>query len=136
MGLLSHLRERKECKILLILNDEAMEEETDFKTYYEKVVDTSLRFSPTPEYCARIGLANNPVIEGLAESCIALGISNIRVIQKIDRATRRVEPLLRSFDNQVLHQAVKSLALFGWVLFEPKRAPSLEYIQKRPLVSG
>lgn len=35
------------------------------------------------------------------------------------------------YDDQVFEQASQSLALFGWSLYEPSKAPSLEYLKKR-----
>jgi len=133
MGLISNLKEHKGCKICLILNDEVIEEDKDeFRTYFEKVVDISLQFAPSAAECARIALAANTKTEKLlAENCVALGISNIRLIKKIERSTRRIEPMLRKFDEQVLKQAVQSLTLFGWSLYEPSKAPSLDYLRKR-----
>jgi hypothetical protein len=133
LGLITHLTERKKCKVILILNDEDFQEnETDFQTYHEKVIDVSLKFAPTPEECARIALSSSTVASKLlGDSCVTLGISNIRIIKKIERRVRRIEPLLKGLEEQVLTQAVKSLALLGWSNYEPKKAPSLDYLRKR-----
>lgn len=133
LGLISNLKEHKQCKVVLILNDEALEEDEDeFHKYYEKVVDTSLKFAPTAAECARIALAaDTPSVQTLAESCVGLGISNIRLIKKIERSVRKIEPMLSKFDEKVSKQAVQSLALLGWSVYEPSRAPSLEYLKKR-----
>jgi hypothetical protein len=133
LGLVSTLKEQKKCKVVLILNDEALEsDKEDFQRYYEKVVDTSLKFAPSPQECARIALAGNSKTEKLlADSCVNLGISNIRLIKRIERSVRSIEPILAEFDEEVLRDAVQSLALLGWVVFEPSRAPSLEYLLKR-----
>ncbi len=135
MGLVLNLKEHKECKVLLILNDEAFEEDkAEFERYYEKVVDTSLKFTPTPVECTRIALTGDtPADNTLRESCVTLGISNIRLIKKIERAVRRIEPLLKTYDEQVLKQAVQSLTLFGWSVYEPGGAPSVEYLKGRTL---
>ncbi|MCU1269520.1 MAG: hypothetical protein JWN74_814 [Acidobacteriaceae bacterium] len=42
-----------------------------------------------------------------------------------------VKPMLNRFDKQVSHQAVQSLSLLGWSIYEPGRAPSLDYLLKR-----
>jgi hypothetical protein len=67
----------------------------------------------------------------LAKASVALGISNIRVIKKIERAVRRLEPLVEDYDSGVLQQAIHSMALFGWSLYEPAKAPSIDYVEKR-----
>lgn len=133
LGLVSALKDQKKCKVALILNDEALErEKSEFLKYYEKVVDASLKFAPSPVECARIALAGNTQLEKLlTEDCVVLGISNIRLIKRIERSVRQIEPMLRGFDEGVLKQAVHSLALLGWAIYAPGFAPSLEYIQRR-----
>ena len=137
LGLVNNLKELKKCKVCLILNDEALEEHgADFRKYLEKVVDVNLKFAPSAEECARIALAeHNLTSKLLAECCIRLGISNIRVIMKIERSILRVRPIVAEFDDQVLRQAVQSLALLGWSTHEPSRAPSIEYLRRRSEIS-
>ena len=132
MGLASHLKEHKSCKIVLILNDDGLEEDKkEFETYYEKVVDSTLRFAPTAQECARIALAGNTLIDQLqTANCVTLGISNIRLVKKIERAIRTIEPLLKPYDGQVLKQAAQSLTLFAWSLYERKKAPPIDYLMK------
>ena len=53
LGLVSLLKEQKECKIAILLNDGEKDLEDYFK-YREKVVDFELVFSPTAQECASI----------------------------------------------------------------------------------
>ena len=135
LGLVSALKEQKRCKVVLILNDEALEVAEDkpqFQTYLEKVVDTFLKFSPSADECARIALTTDTAANSLlAECCVKLGISNIRVIRKIERAVRRLDPMLKAFDPQVLDNTIRSLTLLGWSVYEPVRAPSPDYLKRR-----
>ena len=135
LGLVSLLKEQKRCKVVLILNDEALQEAHDkkeFETYLEKVVDSFVRFAPSPVESAQIALsAMSEANKVLAESCVALGISNIRLIKKVERAVSKIEPLLNDFGPGVMRQAVQSLALLGWSVYEPHRAPPVAYLQSR-----
>jgi hypothetical protein len=133
LGLASSLKEHKNCKVCLILNDEALEEKNQqFRTYFEKVVDTSLKFAPSAQECVDIALsAETETGRILAECCVTLGISNIRLIKKLEGYIRRILPLLNSFDEAVTRQAVQSIVLLGWSVYEPGLAPSLEYLRKR-----
>lgn len=133
LGLVSNLKEHKRCKVFFILNDQALEEDKkDFDLYLDKVVDASLKFEPSARECARIALDTDTEVGMLlAENCITLGISNIRLIKKIERAVRSIEAIVKNFDKQVLKQAVHTLALLGWSLYEPTVAPSLDYLEKR-----
>jgi AraC-like DNA-binding protein len=135
LGLVSLLKEQKHCKVVLILNDEALQEahdKKDFETYLEKVVDSIVRFTPSPAESVQIALsAVSDANKVLAESCVALGISNIRLIKRIERAVLKIGLLLDDFDPGVLRQAVQSLALLGWSVYEPNRAPPVAYLQSR-----
>jgi hypothetical protein len=133
LGLVSSLKERKGCKVSLILNDEALEEDKkDFDAYYEKVVDTSLSFAPTPIECAQIALSPGQKVQDLVrENCIKLGILNIRLIKKIERAALRLGEFVRGLDDQVLIQAIPSLAVLGWSLYDRNTAPPIEFLRQR-----
>lgn len=131
-GLVSHLKEQKRCKVILILNEEQINENDikEFRVYFEKVIDVFLRFSPTAEESVGLVLPSaTGTAKLLADRCVALGISNIRLIKKIEHYVRLVEPILAKYHDKVLLQAVQSLVLLNWSLYEPGLAPPIEYIQ-------
>ena len=131
LGLISFLTEERGCKVALLLNDEALEpaDRKKFDIYLEKVVDVSLRFDPSPKESVRIALTvDDAVNQRVGELCTALGISNIRVIKKVERDARAIRPLLAEFDGEVFRQATSSLVLFGWSNYQPDNAPSLEFL--------
>jgi hypothetical protein len=132
LGLVSFLREQRRCKIAILFNEEELsgEDRGEFESYAEKVVDTSIVFSPTPREAASIAIdKKSKSAKRLAENVEKLGISNIRVIRKILRAIENVKPLLSRYHDTVLIQAETTLALFGWSLFQPTEAPSVEFLQ-------
>jgi hypothetical protein len=133
LGLISNLKEHKQCKICLILNDEAEDDEKDeFRAYFDKVIDKSLRFDPSPREAVAIALATSSNTEVLlADACIKLGIYNIRLIKRIERLLNQVQPILKGFDQQIFSQAAHTLTLLAWSVYEPNRAPALDYIVKR-----
>ncbi|QIG95512.1 P-loop NTPase fold protein [Bradyrhizobium sp. 6(2017)] len=132
LGLVSFLKEQRDSKIVLLMNDEAFAEEAgaDFRSQLEKVADTVLRFEPTAIEAAEVGIDSSTIFqEWLKADCIGLGIVNIRVIKRIERFARRLEEELRSVDSRVLQQAIHSAALFIFAKFQPDSAPSLEFIR-------
>jgi hypothetical protein len=133
LGLASMLKEQRGCKLALILNADALEDDQqEFRKYYEKVVDTSLNFSPSAAECASIAFhADTTATKLLAEYCVKLGISNIRLMKRIERSVRDVEKMVTGFDTQVLAQAVQSVALFGWSLYEPNTAPPIDFLTNK-----
>jgi len=132
LGLVSFLKEERECKVVLLLNDEAFPAQAgaDFRSQLEKVADTVLRFDPTPSEAAEIGVDKSTSFhEWLRTDCVGLGVVNIRLIKRIERFARRLEEELKVFDPRVLQQAVHSAALFIFAKYQPDTAPSLEFIK-------
>ncbi len=120
LGLVSLLRERRKCKVVLILNDNELDDEDkpQLARYHEKVIDSSLLFAPTAQDCVDIALPDaKGAVASLARYVVKLDISNIRVIKKIERLALQVAPLLEPYDKAVLGQAVQTLALLGWAHF-------------------
>jgi len=138
LGLVSALKEQKRCKVALILNDEALEtEKEEFRKYYEKVVDVSLAYSPSAAECVNIALDKSSKASTLlAQHCVMLGISNIRLIKRIERSVLAIAKLLEPYDEKVFENAVQSLALFAWSVYEPSRAPSVQFLDKQSTGSG
>ncbi len=131
LGLVSFLREQRNCKVSLILNDEALidEAKTKFETYLEKVVDVSLVYEPTASDSIGVALGgSDPVSQRVADLCTALGISNIRVIKRIERVVRAIQPMLANYDEEVFRQATSSIVLFCWSHDQPGEAPTLEFL--------
>jgi len=86
-GLISFLREQRACKVVLLLNSDALaESKGEFDTYFEKVVDTRIVFKPTAAEAVQIALPEEDQISSLLrQDCEELDIANIRVIKKIER---------------------------------------------------
>jgi hypothetical protein len=132
LGLISDLRDQKGCKIVIILNEDALEgsDKAEFELYNEKVIDRSLEFAPMATDSVRVSvLGDDPAYQYLRNALIALGIANIRIIKKIERLVQHVAPLLKDFDGMLLRQAVQSLALLGWSVYS-KTGPTLDYLRE------
>jgi hypothetical protein len=132
LGLISDLRDQKGCKVVIILNDDALEgtDKAEFELYNEKVIDRSLEFAPMATDSVRVAvIGDDPALQDLRSTLIALGIANIRIIKKIERLVLHVAPLLKGFDVSLLRQAVRSLTLLGWSVYS-KDAPTLEYLRE------
>jgi hypothetical protein len=119
LGLASFLKEHRGCKVVLILNDEQLDEKEKFEKYSEKVIDTSLVFAPTAAEAVDIALDKAPSYANtLIDCCTRLGIANIRVLRKIERLVGLVESLLKALHPLVMNQAISTLVLFGWAVYE------------------
>jgi hypothetical protein len=78
LGLASLLKEERECKVVLLLNDEQLagKDKADFDRLLEKVVDVSLVFDPTAQEAAEIAFSDGSATsEFLRPKVIQLGCS-------------------------------------------------------------
>jgi hypothetical protein len=107
------------CKVVLILNDERREQEKkEFAKYHEKVIDRTFLYAPTSVEAADIALRENALFgDELKRRTVALNISNIRVIKKIEEMISRVHPLLKKYDKIILSSGIATLALLAWAYF-------------------
>lgn len=131
LGLCSFLKEQRNCKIVILLNDDALNQESkvDFENYLEKLMDYSTTLTPTPAESADIAITkNDELAHTLKESCINLEISNVRLIQKIENLCRSADKELFEYTAQTRNHATRMITLFAWSIFSPNNAPSLEFI--------
>lgn len=139
LGLASFLKTERNCKVILLLNDERLDcsARKVFDGYLEKVVDLSLAYAPTAAESTKIAIAGDDTLSrAIVERCNALAISNIRVIKKIEHLARIAEPLLLKYGQSVLTQAISTLALFGYAHAQPGEAPSVEFLTTKKLESS
>lgn len=132
LGLASSLKEQRNCKIVLLLNDEEMDakEREEFERQLEKVVDVSLIFDPTPSEAATIALPGaDQASENLRARVNQLGIVNIRVIKKIERLANRLREILKDLSPPVHEQANAAVVLGAWAVLQPGMAPTLEFLK-------
>lgn len=133
LGLASFLKEERNCKVVLLLNDEQLEgaDQNDFKRNLEKVVDTTVPFEPTAAEACAIAFEKPDSLQiELVQVTTTLGITNIRVLVKIERQARRAWELVEAFGTDVQKQSTTAVVLAGWSVMEPDEAPSLEFLRK------
>jgi uncharacterized protein (DUF2147 family) len=137
LGLVSFLKEERNCKIVLLLNEEELGEDKQlFDRYFEKVIDRRLVFSPTPSEAISIAIKGaDPLSKAISGYCEKLGISNIRVIKKIEGIVREIHAVVEDRSEMVKSQTVHSVVLFAWTKFQPDLAPSFDVYSSEPLAS-
>jgi hypothetical protein len=118
LGLVSQLREDRNCKVAILLNEERLDDREEFERYLEKVVDINLRFSPTVVESAEIALE---ALDGakelkalVRERTTKLGIDNVRVIRKLYAFVQQIEPLLSQYKIGVFQSVAHTIVLMGW----------------------
>lgn len=87
------LLKRNHCKVLLILNEEPLEKAhaLDWRTLKEKCLDREITLLTSPEEAADIGLSTDLQYRAtVIETLMQLSVTNIRVIQRVDRVVKTV----------------------------------------------
>lgn len=132
-GLASFLKEERQCRVLLISNQNKLgnDAKDEFSAYLEKVVEEKVDFAPTPEEACVVALGAEPNAAGkmLAERLIRLGVSNIRVINRLGALADDLATIVSDLHPNVLADMVSTLALFGVAHFIPQKDfPTVEYL--------
>jgi hypothetical protein len=133
LGLVTSLRDERQCSVVLLLNEEQLDGKDIFDRHFEKVIDSRLVFAPTATDAVQHGIkGTDDVSKQIAANCILLGISNIRVIKKIERLVRSIEPLIENRSAEIKKQTLHSLTILGWTKYQPDLAPPFEFYAENP----
>lgn len=118
LSLISLLKEQKNCKVVLIFNEDELRDKDEYKIFREKVIDVELLFDLAPAEAADIVLDKDiDVYKKLKNDAVKLGITNIRILKKLERLAFELEGLLSQFHAGVLQQALHTLILFTWSFY-------------------
>ena len=130
-GLANQLKESRECKIIFIFNQDGLnsEDKASVDLYFEKVIDASVDFEPTPAELIEIALPDaDELSQWLRTNCLDLKIANIRVIRKVYRACAQFTEIVKDLSAEARRDMVRSLTLISWTVFVPKEAPPIDFI--------
>ena len=107
--------------------DEA--ERKTFELYFEKVIDASVDFDPTPGEAIGIALpGEDEISQWLRVNCADLKISNIRIIRRIFRACGQFSEIVADVRTEIRRDMLRSLTFLAWAVFVPKDGPSIEFL--------
>lgn len=132
LGLISLLKEQRNCKVVILLND-GEDNFEDFEKYREKVIDVDLLFDPTAEECSKIAFTDaGPLYQSIGKLSQKLDITNIRTLKKIERLVRLIEHKLNGLEPELPEQILHSLVLYGWCHYQAgsQGVPSLDDVLK------
>ena len=134
LGLITSLRDERQCGVLLLLNEEKLGDgKESFNRHFEKVIDNRLVFAPSAPDAAEIAIKGTDEISRLIrKNCVLLNIANIRVIKKIERLIRSIEPLIAERSDTIKEQTVHTLTILGWTKYQPDKAPPFDFYEANP----
>jgi hypothetical protein len=135
LGLVTSLRDERNCNVLLLLNEEKLDDKEIYYRHFEKAIDARLIFSPSAEDAVEHGISvKDDIGKEIAKNSVRLGISNIRVVRKIERLVRTVQPHLVDRSEAVRRQTIHTLVILGWAKFQPDFAPPFEFLSEPSIV--
>ncbi len=115
LGLISILKDQRNCKITIILNDESLKGNSleDYHIYREKVVDIEIGFLPSAEECADLVFTTDSPSDQIGwQKVVKLNIKNIRILQRIKRLIDGIWPDLNQCEERLPTKLF--IPLFSW----------------------
>lgn len=137
MGLVSYLKERRNCKIILLLNEDSKDSSfKDYVKFKEKIVDKQLNFEPTAEQSFDAMSSDDYELKNyLRDCCVGLNIKNKRVIRKIVNHVKEFSSKLEPFDEDIKQQVIHSTVVFSWCYYchgeDEERIPAFAFVNRK-----
>ena len=134
LGLVNQLKEDRQCKIILISNEDQFNEadHLDFKKFMEKIIDIRFRFCLNSKETAEIALPGTGEFNKQLRILTArLNINNIRTIKKIERLANAIKLIvLKKSNDKILIGILHSLVLFAACYYENDPIyPNINYLR-------
>lgn len=130
LGLLSQLKEQRNCKIVILLNDNE-EGMSTYSKYREKIIDIEFTYNPTVAHNVQIVFGCEDKLVAICRNyCIALGSKNIRTLHKTKRYLKLISPILEGLEEEVNNQIIASIALYCLCFYRSgnESIPTIEYV--------
>ncbi|MFH7242075.1 MAG: hypothetical protein ACHWZW_04410 [Spirulina sp.] len=131
MGFVDELSKRKQCKVILILNEKTLSEQdlSEFNKYREKVIDLEVEYKPTiKENILKVFNSEDEYFESLLNVFQALDISNIRIFKKMKWSISKIWNFAKTCETSLQEEILVHLAVFCWGFFNSENNLSLSFI--------
>lgn len=143
LGFISELKEQKQCKVVMILNEKELEKLTNiekkphseiFSLYKEKIIDYDFVFEPILEENVKIAIEKQNIKfnqEVLITNIQKFNIKNIRVLEQIFRRLKHFEFIIdKSYHNSVINEFLNTaLAVFIFLIKNGKKVE--DYLKEK-----
>ncbi|MEO6049072.1 MAG: P-loop NTPase fold protein [Candidatus Kapaibacterium sp.] len=141
-GLISELKEARNCSIVILLNEDAFSEEIGkgYADFRDKVIDMEITLSPEPRECVELVIPEESQYRNsIATYVERLHITNMRVIKRCADILNDLDSILKGREDAVIEETIKSIILFSWCWFHRRDGvPKLEDViaaGKSPYIS-
>ncbi len=135
LGLVSILKEQRDCKIVLILSDSNLDQKSfdEYWQFREKVIDIEIKYAPTYEEAAKLAFKGNPHnYDRLKQLSTQLRITNIRILNKIEKSVNDVLTALNDFEPEINDQVMHTLMILtlSYYTHDNSYVPPYSYIKE------
>ncbi len=119
LGFIDEYTHRHKARFVLVLNSDQLAKREVWDTLREKVIDQELKLLTTPEEAFSIaaGLFPSHHAESIKRAVVICGLTNIRIIGKVIKATSRILGN-RELDDALLIRVVPSIVLFAAIHYK------------------
>ncbi len=131
MGLIDELAIRKDCKVILIFNEDALDEKIakkEFDSYREKVVDIELNYEPTCIENMKHAFPNDfdhwPIVENVVNY---FNINNIRILRKIRWLIEEFRVSFEKLSDSRIEEFITLATFLGWGYFVRGKTDSIPF---------
>lgn len=119
LGFIDEYTQRQKARFVLVLNSNQLSKREVWDTLREKVIDQELKLLTTPDEAFSIAVGLHPTRygESIKRASIACGLTNIRIIGKVIKATNRILGD-RALEDALLARVVPSIGLFAAIHYK------------------
>lgn len=131
LGLITELREERGCKVALILNAEQLGAKDAYRAYREKAIDFEVLYAPTVQEAFDLVFdAAFPSRDLVLRHVVDLGITNVRILRKLQQLITRIVAALGSTHSNVIEASIATTVLLCWCAYAPDVSkPKMEDIE-------
>lgn len=119
LGFIDEFTQRHSARFVLVLNSDQLAKREIWETFREKVIDQEIRLLTTPAEAVSIavGITASRYAASIERAAITCGLTNIRIIRKIIRATNRILGD-HDLEQALLMRVVPSIVLFSAIHYK------------------
>jgi hypothetical protein len=131
LGLITELSEERGCKVALIFNAEKLGAKDAYRAYREKAIDFEVLYAPTVQEAFDLVFeATFPKRDLALRHVVDLGITNVRILRKLQQLMMRITSAMGPIDSSVVEATIATTVLLCWCAYAPdKSKPKIEEIE-------
>ncbi len=133
LGVVTDLKERKNCSVLIITNEDVLSDNDrrELSNHSEKQVDQRIEFDSSPEAAGSLVFDGDTFEDAcVRDAVIELGIVNIR---NLNRIKTKIEQLLHHANDEhddVKREIIRNVVLVTYCLYQTEPdAPTIEFLR-------